>query len=199
MVIPRYSNYYDYDVNGIHFNVNLFYGKNTVGEDFSYKEFLEVYPMYADDFIKAMKEDGISSVATVLIPNLIGIGYGSYANKANRAFVGSDAEIQYQKQQQAKLEKANPEIKDERIRIANIEKLQKELGKKAIPDNMTIDETKKKRKELNYTKQMKIYNEGIEQGLNMEKPKEPTETGKSGGSKSTKGKGKLSKSKKSKK
>ena len=27
MVIPRYSNYYDYDVNGIHFNVNLFYGK----------------------------------------------------------------------------------------------------------------------------------------------------------------------------
>ena len=179
--------------------VNLFYGKNTVGEEFNYKEFLEVYPMYADDFIKAMKEDGISSVATVLIPNLIGIGYGSYANKANRAFMGSDAEIQYQKQQQAKLEKANPKLKDERIRIANIEKLQKELGKKAIPDNMTLDETKKKLKELNYKTQMKIYNEGIEEGLDMEKPKEPTETGKSGGSKSTKGEGKLSKSKKSKK
>ena len=179
--------------------VNLFYGKNTVGEEFNYKEFLEVYPMYADDFIKAMKEDGISSVATVLIPNLIGIGYGSYANKANRAFVGSDAEIQYQKQQQAKLEKKNPKLKDERMRITNIEKLQKELGKKAIPDNMTLDETKKKLKELNYTTQMRIYNEGIEQGLDMEKPKDPTETGKSGGNKSTKGKGKLSKSKKSKK
>ena len=179
--------------------VNLFYGKNTVGEDFSYKEFLEVYPMYADDFIKAMKEDGVSSVATVLIPNLLGIGYGSYANKANRAFMGSDAEIQYQKQQQAKLEKENPEIKDERIRKANIEKLRKELGEKAIPDNMTLDETKKKLKELNYKVQMRIYNEGIEQGLDMEKPKEPTETTKSGGSKSTKGKGKLSKSKKSKK
>ena len=179
--------------------VNLFYGKNTIGEDFNYNEFLEVYPMYADDFIKAMKEDGVSSVATVLIPNLLGIGYGSYANKANRAFMGSDAEIQYQKQQQAKLEKENPEIKDERIRKANIEKLRKELGEKAIPDNMTLDETKKKLKELNYKVQMRIYNEGIEQGLDMEKPKEPTETTKSGGSKSTKGKGKLSKSKKSKK
>lgn len=179
--------------------VNLFYGKNTVGEDFSYKEFLEVYPMYADDFIKAMKEDGISSVATVLIPNLIGIGYGSYANKANRAFVGSDAEIQYQKQQQAKLEKENPKLKDERMRKTNIEKLRKELGEKNISSDMTLKETKKKLKELNYTTQMKIYNEGIEQGLNMEKPKEPTETTKSGGSKSTKGKGKLSKSKKSKK
>ena len=179
--------------------VNLFYGKNTVGEDFSYKEFLEVYPMYADDFIKAMKEDGISSVATVLIPNLVGIGYGSYANKANRAFVGSDAEIQYQKEQQAKLEKKNPKLKDERMRKANIEKLRKELGKKNISSDMTLKETKKKLKELNYTTQMKIYNEGIEQGLDMEKPKEPTETTKSGGSKSTKGKGKLSKSKKSKK
>lgn len=179
--------------------VNLFYGKNTVGEDFNYKEFLEVYPMYADDFIKAMKEDGISSVATVLIPNLIGIGYGSYANKANRAFVGSDAEIQYQKEQQAKLEKKNPKLKDERMRKANIEKLRKELGEKNISSDMTLKETKKKLKELNYTTQMKIYNEGIEQGLDMEKPKEPTETTKSGGSKSTKGKGKLSKSKKSKK
>ena len=179
--------------------VNLFYGKNTVGEDFSYKEFLEVYPMYADDFIKAMKEDGISSVATVLIPNLIGIGYGSYANKANRAFVGSDAEIQYQKEQQAKLEKKNPKLKDERMRKTNIEKLRKELGEKNISSDMTLKETKKKLKELNYTTQMKIYNEGIEQGLDMEKPKEPTETTKSGGSKSTKGKGKLSKSKKSKK
>ena len=179
--------------------VNLFYGKNTVGEDFSYKEFLEVYPMYADDFIKAMKEDGISSVATVLIPNLVGIGYGSYANKANRAFVGSDAEIQYQKEQQAKLEKKNPKLKDERMRKTNIEKLRKELGEKNISSDMTLDETKKKLKELNYTTQMKIYNEGIEQGLDMEKPKEPTETTKSGGSKSTKGEGKLSKSKKSKK
>ena len=85
------------------------------------------------------------------------------------------------------------------MRKANIEKLQKELGKKDIPDNMTLDETKKKLKELNYKVQMRIYNEGIEQGLDMEKPKEPTETTKSGGSKSTKGKGKLSKSKKSKK
>jgi hypothetical protein len=179
--------------------VNLFYGKNTVGEEFNYKEFLEVYPMYADDFIKAMKEDGISSVATVLIPNLVGIGYGSYANKANRSFVGSDAEIQYQKEQQAKLEKKNPKLKDERMRKTNIEKLRKELGEKNISSDMTLKETKKKLKELNYTTQMKIYNEGIEQGLDMEKPKEPTETTKSGGSKSTKGEGKLSKSKKSKK
>ena len=30
---------------------------------------------------------------------------------------------------------------------------------------MTLDETKKKLKELNYTTQMRIYNEGIEEGL----------------------------------
>ena len=55
------------------------------------------------------------------------------------------------------------------MRKTNIEKLQKELGKKAIPDNMTLDETKKKLKELNYKVQMRIYNEGIEEGLDMEK------------------------------
>jgi len=38
MVIPRYSNYYDYDVNGIHFNVNLFYGKASENAKICYEK-----------------------------------------------------------------------------------------------------------------------------------------------------------------
>ena len=38
--------------------------------------------MYTEDFIKAWKEEGgILATSTVLVPNIIGIGYGSYASK----------------------------------------------------------------------------------------------------------------------
>ena len=149
-------------------------------------------PIWTQSINEIYKEGDPTVNSGLLFLNFLGFNVIVPKNK-------NEAEIQYQKQQQAKLEKANPKLKDERMRKANIEKLRKELGEKNISSDMTLDETKKKLKELNYTTQMKIYNEGIEQGLDMEKPKDPTETGKSGGNKSTKGKGKLSKSKKSKK
>lgn len=40
-----------------------------------------IYPMYGDDVAKALKEDGLVSLATVLLPNLLGVGYGNYGSK----------------------------------------------------------------------------------------------------------------------
>jgi len=161
------------------------------GEEITLKKEIErnTLPIWTQSINEIYKEGDPTVNSGLLFLNFLGFNVIVPKNK-------NEAEIQYQKEQQAKLEKKNPKLKDERMRKTNIEKLRKELGEKNISSDMTLKETKKKLKELNYTTQMKIYNEGIEQGLDMEKPKEPTE---SGGSKSTKGKGKLSKSKKSKK
>lgn len=48
------------------------------GEEFDPYDALKIYPMYVDDVVDAYKEDGVVSLATVLLPNLIGIGYNSY-------------------------------------------------------------------------------------------------------------------------
>ena len=64
--------------------VNMALGKNTLNQDFDPYEVLEAYPMYADDFAEALKDEGITSLATVLAPNILGIGYGNYANQANK-------------------------------------------------------------------------------------------------------------------
>jgi hypothetical protein len=64
--------------------LNAVLGKNTLNQDFDPYEVLEAYPMYADDFAEALKDEGITSLATVLLPNILGIGYGSYATQANK-------------------------------------------------------------------------------------------------------------------
>lgn len=66
------------------FAVNAVLGKNTLNQDFDPYEVLEAYPMYADDFAQALKDEGVASLATVFLPNILGIGYGSYANQANK-------------------------------------------------------------------------------------------------------------------
>jgi|APGre2960657404_1045060.scaffolds.fasta_scaffold00119_10 hypothetical protein len=53
-------------------------GKNSIGQDFDPMEIVHVYPMYADDAYEAAKEDGFVSLLTVLMPNILGIGYSSY-------------------------------------------------------------------------------------------------------------------------
>jgi hypothetical protein len=72
--------------------VNAVLGKNTLNQDFDPYEVLEAYPMYADDFAKALKDEGITSLATVLAPNILGIGYGSYATQANKESLESSLE-----------------------------------------------------------------------------------------------------------
>jgi hypothetical protein len=59
---------------------DAFFG-GRYGQGFNPADIAKIYPMYADDAIKALKEDGAVSLATVLLPNLLGIGYGSYASK----------------------------------------------------------------------------------------------------------------------
>lgn len=72
--------------------VNMVLGKNTLNQDFDPYEVLEAYPMYADDFAEALKDEGITSIATVLAPNILGIGYGNYANQANKESLESSLE-----------------------------------------------------------------------------------------------------------
>jgi hypothetical protein len=60
--------------------VDAFFG-GRYGQGFNPADIAKIYPMYADDAVKALKEDGAVSLATVLLPNLLGIGYGSYASK----------------------------------------------------------------------------------------------------------------------
>tara|TARA_R110000822_G_scaffold2794_4_gene12971 strand:- start:1459 stop:11292 length:9834 start_codon:yes stop_codon:yes gene_type:complete len=58
--------------------INMMAQENSIGQDFDPMEIFHVYPMYADDAYKAAKEDGFISLLTVLMPNMIGMGYGDY-------------------------------------------------------------------------------------------------------------------------
>jgi hypothetical protein len=58
--------------------INAAVGKNSIGQDFDPMEIVHIYPMYADDAYEAAKEDGFVSLLTVLMPNILGIGYSSY-------------------------------------------------------------------------------------------------------------------------
>ena len=62
------------------FAVDSFFG-GRYGQDFSPSDIYQIYPMYAPDVVKAYKEEGPISLATVLLPNILGVGYGSYASK----------------------------------------------------------------------------------------------------------------------
>ena len=74
------------------YGVNMLLEKNSLNQDFDPYEVLEAYPMYADDFAEALKDEGITSLATVLLPNILGIGYGSYATQANKESLESSLE-----------------------------------------------------------------------------------------------------------
>jgi hypothetical protein len=63
--------------------VNAYVGKNTIGQDFNPMEVFQIYPMYADDVYDAVKEDGMVSLLTVLMPNILGVGFGSYYSDKN--------------------------------------------------------------------------------------------------------------------
>jgi len=64
--------------------LNALTGKNSIGQDFDPAEILKIYPMYVDDAYDAAKKDGFLSFLTVLLPNIMGIGYGSYYSEANQ-------------------------------------------------------------------------------------------------------------------
>jgi len=62
------------------YTTDAFFGK-AYGQEFDPYEIAAIYPMYADDAVKAFKEEGLISLATVLLPNILGVGYGSFAAK----------------------------------------------------------------------------------------------------------------------
>ena len=130
--------------------VNMALGKNTLNQDFDPYEVLEAYPMYADDFAEALKDEGITSIATVLAPNILGIGYGSYATQANKESLESSLE------RMLNSDEMNPELiknhKDgdrlindkefeelSKLRDANIEKEIRRLYDGKSKFNLTLD------------------------------------------------------------
>ena len=130
--------------------VNAVLGKNTLNQDFDPYEALEAYPMYADDFAEALKDEGITSLATVLAPNIWGIGYGSYANQANKESLETSLE------RMLNSDEMNPELiknhKDgdrlindkefeelSKLRDANIEKEIRKLYDGKSKFNLTLD------------------------------------------------------------
>lgn len=130
--------------------VNMALGKNTLNQDFDPYEVLEAYPMYVDDFAEALKDEGITSIATVLAPNILGIGYGNYANQANKESLESSLE------RMLNSDEMNPELiknhKDGnrpinekefddlvKLRDANIEKEIRKLYDGKSKFNLTLD------------------------------------------------------------
>jgi hypothetical protein len=130
--------------------VNAILGKNTLNQDFDPYEVLEAYPMYADDFAEALKDEGITSLATVLLPNILGIGYGSYATQANKESLETSLE------RMLNSDEMNPELiknhKDGdrpinneefdelvKLRDANIEKEIRKLYDGKSKFNLTLD------------------------------------------------------------
>lgn len=53
-------------------------GKGGDGKDFRPTEIFDYYPMYVDDLKKGMQEDGASSLLTILLPSLFGVGVQQY-------------------------------------------------------------------------------------------------------------------------
>ena len=130
--------------------VNAVLGKNTLNQDFDPYEALEAYPMYADDFAQALKDEGVASLATVFLPNILGIGYGSYATQANKESLETSLE------RMLNSDEMNPELiknhKDgdriindkefeelSKLRDANIEKEIRKLYDGKSKFNLTLD------------------------------------------------------------
>jgi hypothetical protein len=82
---------------------DAFFG-GRYGQDFDPSDIIEIYPMYTDDVLKAMKDEGPVSLATVLLPNIVGIGYGSYASKGQ-----IDADLETLKQRNMRSDEMNNE------------------------------------------------------------------------------------------
>ncbi len=59
---------------------DAFFG-GRYGQKFDPYDIVRIYPMYTEDVMKALKEEGLMAIPTALLPNILGIGYGSYASK----------------------------------------------------------------------------------------------------------------------
>lgn len=51
------------------------------GREFDPYAILKWYPMYGDDLIEGLEDEGVVSLATIFLPNMIGLGLNTYAAK----------------------------------------------------------------------------------------------------------------------
>jgi hypothetical protein len=51
------------------------------GREFNPYDALKAYPMYAEDLMKGIEDEGAVALATILVPNIVGIGLSTYAAK----------------------------------------------------------------------------------------------------------------------
>jgi hypothetical protein len=51
------------------------------GREFDPYAILKTYPMYGDDLIEGLEDEGVVSLATILRPNLVGVGLNTYSAK----------------------------------------------------------------------------------------------------------------------
>lgn len=61
--------------------LGAFTGKNAIGQEFNPYDVLKIYPMYVDDMKTAWKEDGLTSLVSVLVPSVFGVGVNIYPSK----------------------------------------------------------------------------------------------------------------------
>jgi len=67
------------------YSLSALTGTDAMGDEFDSTDILKIYPMYYEDMRDALKkEDPPSVIATVLLPNLFGIGFQDYENKPAR-------------------------------------------------------------------------------------------------------------------
>jgi len=62
------------------YGVDAFFG-GRYGQEFDPYDVVKIYPMYTEDVLSALKDEGVMALPTVLLPNILGIGYGSYASR----------------------------------------------------------------------------------------------------------------------
>ena len=97
---------------------SAFLGKDAIGKDFDPFDIVKIYPMYADDMVQGWKEDGITSIGTILAPSLFGIGVQNYSDvkdakppKTDSSITGENGEkINLTKDEITAREKMNAEF-----------------------------------------------------------------------------------------
>lgn len=132
--------------------VNMFVGKDAIGKDSDWKDIYEqTLPLYFDDSYKAIKEEGMTGLFTVLLPNILGIGYSSYysepsAKSLDETLQRNLTSDELNKETVKNYNDGGRVINDKEFteyvkkRDAEIEKSIKELYVGTAPENLVTDE-----------------------------------------------------------
>jgi len=62
-------------------------GTDPLGKDFNPTDALKIYPMYVDDMVTGWKQDGVTSLATIGLPSIFGVGVQTYQDKNKKGYI----------------------------------------------------------------------------------------------------------------